>query len=188
MDPDRPLVDEATAGSREAFDELVRRHQSRIYALAQVLTDGDLEAQDLVQETFVRAFRSVTRFRGDSAFGTWLHRIALNVIKTHVARRGRRTPTVSLAVEADRRQSGMEQLASDDDLEVSVASRQLIDRALASLPEELKVVITLRDVQGLEYREIAAVTGLPLGTVESRLFRARQRLRPLLEPLLKGEG
>jgi RNA polymerase sigma-70 factor (ECF subfamily) len=183
VDPDRPLVLEAAAGSREAFDELVRRHQSRIYTLARILTGGDPDAQDLVQETFVRAFRAITRFRGDSAFGTWLHRIAVNEIKSHVTRRGRQTPTVSLPNQEGQNESPTDQVASTEDLEASLAARQIIDRALASLPDDLRLLITLRDVQGLEYHEIAAVTGLPIGTVESRVFRARQRLRPLLEPL-----
>ncbi|MPZ16310.1 MAG: sigma-70 family RNA polymerase sigma factor [Luteitalea sp.] len=183
MDADRTLVAEAAAGSREAFDELVRRYQARIYGLARTLTGGDPDAEDLVQETFVRAFRAVGDFRCESSFHTWLYRIAVNVMKSHLERR-RRLDSVTARPAGETFKSATEQLPSVEDLEATVARRQAIDRALASLPEELRIVITLRDVQGLEYREIATITHLPMGTVESRLFRARQRLRPLLEPLL----
>ncbi|MPY86555.1 MAG: sigma-70 family RNA polymerase sigma factor [Luteitalea sp.] len=184
MDADRMLVAEATAGSREAFDELVRRYQVRIYNLARMLTGGDAEAEDLVQETFVRAFRAVGGFRCESSFHTWLYRIAVNVIKSHLERQRRLEAMAPRAIE-ESFTSATERLPSFDDLEITVVRRQAIDRALASLPHDLRVVITLRDVQGLDYREIATITGLPMGTVESRLFRARQRLRPLLEPLMK---
>jgi RNA polymerase sigma-70 factor (ECF subfamily) len=189
VDEDRSLVTDAAAGSREAFDELVRRHQVRMYTLARVLTGGDSEAEDLVQETFVRAYRAISRFRGDSTFATWLHRIAVNVIKSYLVRRDRRAFTAPLSEgpgnEADR-ELPIESLPSGEDLEDAVTTRQAIDRALASLPDELRVLVALRDIQGLEYHEIATVTGLPIGTVESRVFRARQRLRPMLEPLREG--
>lgn len=186
-DADRPLVEEAAAGSREAFDELVRRHQAEMYTLARVLTSGDDESEDLVQETFVRAYRAIARFRGDSTFATWLHRIALNVIKSYLARRGRRPAKASLGDGSDGAAAGnsadLDSLPSNEDLESAVTTRQAIDRALACLSDELRELVVLRDIQGLEYREIATITGLPIGTVESRVFRARQRLRPLLEPL-----
>jgi RNA polymerase sigma-70 factor (ECF subfamily) len=160
-----------------------------MYTLARVLTGGDAEAEDLVQETFVRAYRAISRFRGDSTFATWLHRIAMNVIKSYLVRRDRRAFTKQLddgsSSEVDR-QLSIESLPSSENLEDAVTTRQAIDRALASLPDELRVLVVLRDIQGLEYHEIATVTGLPIGTVESRVFRARQRLRPMLEPLREG--
>jgi RNA polymerase sigma-70 factor (ECF subfamily) len=183
VDPDRTLVAEAAAGSREAFDELVRRYQARIYGLARTLTGGDADAEDLVQETFVRAFRAVRGFRCESSFHTWLYRIAVNVMKSHLERR-RRLDRVTARPAGETFTSMTEHVASVEDVEATVARRQTIDRALASLPEDLRIVVTLRDVQGLEYREIATITRVPMGTVESRLFRARQRLRPLLEPLI----
>lgn len=182
MDDERTLAAEAAAGSRDAFDELVKRHQARIYRLVRVLTSGDEDAEDLAQETFVRAFRGIARFRGDSAFGTWLHRIAINVIKSHLSRRRRRPVMVGPRAD-DGTEDVMEGLASADDFELAVHRRQVIDHALATLPEDQRALIVLRDVQGLEYHEIATIMGLPLGTVESRIFRARQRLRPLLEHL-----
>lgn len=184
MDSERTLVAEAAAGSREAFDTLVRLHQARIYKLACILTSGDTEAEDLAQETFVRAFRGMARFRGDSSFGTWLHRIAVNVINSHLAGRARRMEIQPCIVADDESESLMDRVPSSEDLEATLARRQAIDRALATLSDEQRLVVTLRDVQGFEYHEIATITGLPIGTVESRVFRARQRLRPLLESLV----
>jgi len=181
VDPDRELVAAAAAGSREAFDELVRRHQGAMLTLARVLTAGRGDADDLAQDVFVRAWRSLRTFRGDSAFRTWLHRVAINVVRTSQAKDGRWRRLFAAA-----RESGE---APDDPadeaegVDAVLARRQLIDRALAALPDELRLPVTLRDLQGLEYKDIAALLDVPIGTVESRIFRARQRLRPLLEPL-----
>lgn len=182
MDVDEALVAEAARGNREAFDLLVRRYQSRLFQLIRIMTRGDEESEDLVQETFVRAFRAVHRFRGESTFRTWLHRIAVNVVRTHLTRRGARRG--AWLVETGDEDDALAELASTDDLEGDVVRRRMIDQALARLPADLRLLVTLRDVQGLEYREIAAITRLPLGTVESRIFRSRRRLRPLLEPLM----
>jgi RNA polymerase sigma-70 factor (ECF subfamily) len=180
-DADRALVDAAAAGSREAFDELVRRHQTSMIALARVLTSGGGEAEDLAQEIFVRAWRSIGRFRGESTFRTWLHRIAINVVRTHQAREGRWFRIFSPPHKDDERVA--EPAASGEPVDVHLSRRQIIDRALRALPADLRIAVTLRDLQGLDYREIAQTLGVPIGTVESRIFRARQRLRPLLEDL-----
>ena len=182
MDADRALVDAAAAGSRDAFDELVRRNQTAMITLARVLTGGRGDAEDLAQEVFVRAWRSIGRFRRESTFRTWLHRIAINVVRTHQAQEGRWRRLFRGAAEQD-----PEPASVDEPFDAQLARRQLIDRALGSLPSELRLPVTLRDVQGLDYREIAQVLGIPIGTVESRIFRARQRLRPLLEEL-RGAG
>lgn len=192
MDVDETLVAQAANGNREAFDELVRRYQSRMFQLIRILTSGDAEAEDLVQDTFVRAYRAVGQFRGDSTFRTWLHRIAVNVVRSHAAQRNSRGDRRKLGYargtspDADRgdEESEMRLIAADEDLENAVVRRCMIDQALAQLPPDVRLLITLRDVQGLEYREIALITGLPMGTVESRIFRGRRRLRPMLEPLL----
>jgi RNA polymerase sigma-70 factor, ECF subfamily len=182
VDADRGLVEAAAAGSRDAFDELVRRYQGPIVNLARALTAGSADAEDLAQEVFVRAWRSLPGFRGDSTFRTWLHRVALNVIHSHRSRLGRfrrlfATPSDSEATDP------LERAADQMDFEQDLLRRDTIDRALSALPEELRDAVTLRDIQGLDYREIAAALQVPIGTVESRIFRARQRLRPLLEPL-----
>jgi RNA polymerase sigma-70 factor, ECF subfamily len=184
VDADRELVAQAAAGSREAFDELVRRHQVAIVSLARALTNGSADAEDIAQDVFVRAWRSIRGFRGDSAFRTWLHRVALNVIHTHQGRVARiRRMFYTPAGEAEREMDFIERAPDSADVEADVVMRDAIDRALASLPDELRVAVTLRDVQGLDYREIALVLDVPIGTVESRIFRGRQRLKPLLQPL-----
>jgi RNA polymerase sigma-70 factor (ECF subfamily) len=181
VDPDRALVEAAAGGSREAFDELVRRHQVGMITLARVLTSGRGDAEDLAQDVFVRAWRSLRGFRGDSSFRTWLHRIAINVIRTSQSRHGRLT---QLFAPRDRDGLTVEPASGEEPVDAALARRQVIDRALATLPQELRVAVTLRDLQGLDYKEIAAALDVPLGTVESRIFRARQRLRPLLEALI----
>lgn len=183
MDPDRALVDDAAAGSREAFDELVRRHQAAILTLVRVLTAGRGDADDLAQEVFVRAWKSLRSFRGDSTFRTWLHRVAINVVRTSQSRHGRFLRMFTRATD-----DTPEPESADEPVDASLARRQLIDRALATLPDELRVAVTLRDLQGLDYKEIAAALDVPIGTVESRIFRARQRLRPLLAPLVNAAG
>jgi RNA polymerase sigma-70 factor, ECF subfamily len=188
VDADRELVEQAAAGSRQAFDELVRRHQASIVSLARALTHGSADAEDIAQEVFVRVWRSLKGFRGDSAFRTWLHRVAVNVIHSHHGRmaRIRRVIQVSPATSADATTAESDPIARAADavdVENEMVMRDAIDKALGSLPDELRVAVTLRDIQGLDYREIATVLGVPIGTVESRIFRGRQRLQPLLQPL-----
>lgn len=189
-DPDLTLAREAAAGSLEAFDALVRRHQTRVFNFLLSLTGGDNDAEDLAQEVFIRAFRAVGRFRGESTFRTWLFEIAINVVRSHrsrVARFRRLFSPPRGRGEDEGGQEPPEPVAPGPDLETELVRRTAIDRALATLPSELRVALVLRDLHGFDYREIAAMTGAPMGTVESRIFRARRRLRPLLEPLL-GRG
>jgi RNA polymerase sigma-70 factor (ECF subfamily) len=182
VDPDRELVQAAAAGSRDAFDELVRRHHAAMLTLARVLMGGRGDADDVAQEVFVRAWRSLRGFRGDSTFRTWLHRVAINVVRTSQAKQGRLARLFAPPQETD---APFDPPARDEAVDTALARRQVIDRALASLPDELRVPVTLRDVQGLEYKEIAALLDVPIGTVESRIFRGRQRLRPLLQGLME---
>ena len=185
-DPDRALVAAAVGGDRDAFEALVRRHQTRIVNYATAIVRDPADAEDVAQETFVRAWRSLTRFRGDSSFKTWLYAIATNAARTGLERRARRNrlEDESLDDEAAPLAAG-DVPAGGPDAEAALVRRESIDRALAALPPDLRAAVVLRDVEGLDYKEIAAATGAPMGTVESRIFRARRRLRPLLQPLME---
>lgn len=179
MDADRALVEAAAAGSREAFDELICRHQTAILNLIRALADG-ADADDLAQEAFVRAWKGLRRFRGESSFRTWLYRVAINVARSGRARERNLLRWFRPATDAREPESGAEPI------DAILARRQAVERALHSLPGDLRAAVTLRDLQGLDYREIAEILDVPLGTVESRIFRARQRLRPLLEEWMSG--
>ena len=185
MDADRALVEAAAAGDRDAFDELVRRYQGVILGLARSLTAGSVDAEDIAQDVFVRAWRSLRGFRGESTFRTWLHQIALNVVRSHHGRLARLTRMIRPSPAQEEATDPVEWAADRHNPEQDAVLRDGIDRALAALPEELRVAVVLRDVQGLEYREIADMLGIPIGTVESRIFRGRQRLRPVLAPLMQ---
>jgi RNA polymerase sigma-70 factor (ECF subfamily) len=187
VDPDRAAFEDAAAGDTRAFEVLVLRYQARIVNYASAMVRDAGAAEDVAQETFVRAWRGMGRFRGESSFKTWLYRIATNVARTHLDRHGRqaRIADRSLDDEAEPLQAG-DVPSPAPDAETSLVRREAIDRALSELPDELRLALVLRDVEGLDYKEIAGVTGAPIGTVESRIFRARRRLRTLLRPLVTG--
>jgi RNA polymerase sigma-70 factor (ECF subfamily) len=176
-DPDLDLLPAAIEGDLDAFEALVRRYQARVVTLTRTLAHADQDAEDLAQEVFVRVYRALASFRGESSFRTWLYKVVVNVARSYHTRRRRQR-----AVWAD---SGADDAVAFDppdrvDFEASWLTRDAVERALDTLPEELRLAVTLRDVHGLEYRDIAETTGAPLGTVESRIFRARQRLRRAL--------
>jgi len=184
---DAELVRRALDGERTAFDLLVVRYQRRIAALISRyrLDAGTIE--DLTQEAFIKAYRGLASFRGDSTFFTWLARIALNTTKTYLSERKRRVETVGLEEDA----AELDPLAtieSGDLTEGTVASRQMgeiIARALDDMSPDLRDALTMREIDGMAYQEIAAALNVPLNTVRSRIFRAREtvamKLRPLLE-------
>ena len=165
----------------------MRRYQARIFNFARTLTANDADAEDVTQETFIRAFRGIGRFRGDARFGHWLYRIAANAARSHLRRRARLAPLWDRRVEAGDVPHG-HAVGRADGVEEALVRRDVLDRALAALPDTLREVLVLRDVEGLEYRAIAQILDIPVGTVMSRLFRARQRLRPMLAHLLAGSG
>ena len=183
MDADRPLVDEARAGSQEAFAQLVTRYERRVFNLARALTASDADADDLGQEVFLRVYRGLGRFRGDSTFRTWLYRVAVNVIRSHLARRSVADLFRWQASGPGRVEADPDSLPAASDHEEDLVRRDAIDRALARLKPDLRVAVTLRDIDGLDYKEIADVTRVPIGTVMSRIARGREQLRPLLQAL-----
>lgn len=177
------MIRAAQTGDPAAFDALVRAHGTAVYNFLRSVGATDLDAEDLAQEVFVRAHRALPRFRGDCSLRTWLFSVAINLTRSQRAFSRRRRPVWEDSGEGTDA-SVMEQHPDGADLEHGVVQRQLIRRALASLPWELRAAIVLRDVQGMEYGEIAEVLAVPIGTVESRVFRARRRLRPMLAELL----
>jgi RNA polymerase sigma-70 factor (ECF subfamily) len=184
---DLALVKRVQAGDNVAFDLLVRKYQHRIGAVVYRFVGDHAESQDLVQDAFLRAWRALPGFRGDAQFYTWLYRIAVNTAKNHLVAQKRRPPTADIAAEDAEQHAGAGRLHDHDTPEHELL-RQEIEQAVsdtvAGLPGELREAITLREVDGLSYEEIAARMGSPIGTVRSRIFRAReaidQRLRPLL--------
>lgn len=186
VDPDAALVEAARRGDADAFEALVRRYQARVISLARGVSRNAADAEDLAQEVFVRVFRSLRSFRGDSAFRTWLYRIAVNATRSAHSKRARQQPVWGDSGADDERV--FDPPDGTPDVETSLVRRDTIQRALNELPPELREAVTLRDVHGLDYREIAEATGAPIGTVESRIFRARQRLRRSLMTLLPDAG
>ncbi len=182
MNADQVLVEAAQAGDSDAVSALVRRYQTRIYNFALTLTANPADAEDLAQETFIRAFRGLHRFRGDSSFKNWLYRIAANAAHTRRGKQLRHAAIWDTRVESD--EVSERHLASAaESVELRAIRRQVIDRALAALTPDQRAAVVLHDVEGLEYREIGDVLNIPIGTVMSRIFRARRRLRPLLAEL-----
>jgi RNA polymerase sigma-70 factor, ECF subfamily len=185
---DQALVQRVQAGEKRAFDLLVLKYQHKVTSLISRYIHDWSECQDVAQETFIRAYRALANFRGDSQFYTWLYKIAVNTAKNHLVSAGRRPPTDDVdAVDAVQYDGGSR--LRDTDTPEHELMRQEIERTVAStveaLPEELRMAITLREVDGLSYEEIAEAMDCPIGTVRSRIFRARdaidQKLRPLLD-------
>jgi RNA polymerase sigma-70 factor (ECF subfamily) len=179
---------EAARAEQDAwFEDLVRTHGSKVRSLVYRLVGG--EAEDLVQDVFVQVYRSLPGFRGEAQVSTWLYRIATNRCLDYL-RRHRRTEGKVISLENCAEEHSLEPLAvplaSPEARTVAVDLRREIRRCLAALPADLRAVVVLRDLEGLEYREIAAVLGLPLGTVQSRLHRGRNLLRDKLGPYLEG--
>lgn len=186
---DRQLVARAQKGERGAFDLLVLRYQSRVAAILSRYLQEPQDVLDLTQETFVKAYRALSRFRGDSAFYTWLYRIAVNTAKNFLESRSRRPQAVMEAEDAE----GMEAAPQLRDLgspERMLQRSQLteeLDAAISDLPEELRSALLLREIDGLSYDEIAQILECPIGTVRSRIFRAREAVDRRIAPLLETE-
>ncbi|MEZ5319051.1 MAG: sigma-70 family RNA polymerase sigma factor [Vicinamibacterales bacterium] len=182
-DPDAVDVQRARKGDAGAFDALVRRHQDRLVNYLAAFLGNAADAEDVAQEAFVRAYRALRQFRGQSAFKTWLFQIATNAARTHRARRVSRREVSTEPVDAE---APVREVESHEDLESRVVLRDRLDRALRALPDDQREAVILRDVEGFDYREIADLLDVPMGTVESRIFRGRQKLRLLLATPLES--
>lgn len=184
---DHELVRRVQRGDSAAFDALVRKYQHRITSLIGRYVPDWSECQDVAQETFIRAYRALGNFRGDAQFYTWLHRIAVNTAKNHLVSQNRRPPTDDVdATDAEQYDTGS-RLRVTDTPEHELLRQEIertVMRAVEALPEELRTAITLREMDGLSYDEIAERMACPIGTVRSRIFRAREAIDVQLQPLL----
>ena len=188
---DRELVKRVQAGDKQAFDMLVLKYQHKLVKLISRYVHDHAEALDVSQEAFIKAYRAIPNFRGDSSFYTWLYRIGINTAKNHLVSQGRRPPDSDIdAQDAERYdiesrlkdQESPEALAQRDQVQATVIS------AIEQLPEDLRVAITLREFQGMTYEEIAQAMECPIGTVRSRIFRAREAIDRRLRPLISDIG
>jgi RNA polymerase sigma-70 factor (ECF subfamily) len=184
---DRDLVERALAGEPRAFELLVRKYQHKVIKLVTRYLHDPVESEDVAQEVFVRAWRALGNFRGDSAFYTWLYRIAVNTAKNHLVAQQRRPPDSEIdAHDAEQYQgeSALKEYATPERLVLAAEIERTVFAALSTLPEDLRSALTLREMEGLTYEEIAAVMDCPIGTVRSRIFRAREAIDEQLRPLL----
>ena len=187
-DLDQELVRRVQQGDSSAFDVLVRKYQHRIVGLIGRYIADWSECQDVAQDAFMRAYRALPNFRGDAQFSTWLHRIAVNTAKNHLVAQNRRPPGADIDVDDAEQFDSAIRLRDNDTPERELMRQQVeqaVLRVVEGLPEELREAISLRESEGLSYEEIASRMGCPIGTVRSRIFRARdaidQELRPLLD-------
>ena len=185
---DQLLVERVQAGDRRAFDVLVSKDQRRLMRLVSRLVHDPAEAEDVVQETFIKAYRALRHFRGDAAFYTWLYRIGINTAKNYLVTQSRRTPTSS-ETDAEQAESFDDgnRLRDNNTPESVLASKQIaatVNAAMDVLPIELRTAIVLREIEGLSYEEISEIMACPIGTVRSRIFRAREVIAEKLKPLL----
>ena len=194
-DGDAQLVARAVAGEQRAFELLVIKYQRRITRLAAHMVRDTELAQDIAQETFIRAWRALHQFRGEAQFSTWLHRIAVNTAKRALMNRARSpvlTETALQAVREDDETSPLERESiSETTPESELAAREIaaaIHDALQALPEDLRRAITLREIEGLSYEDIAQTMNCPIGTVRSRIFRARDAISARIRPMLSQQA
>jgi RNA polymerase sigma-70 factor (ECF subfamily) len=185
---DQQLVERAQRGDKQAFELLVLKYQRKLARLLSRFVRDAGEVEDVTQEAFIKAYRALPGFRGDSAFYTWLYRIGINTAKNYLVALGRRAPT-STGFDAEEAESfeDADQLRDTNTPENALMSREIaetVNRAMERLPEELRAAISLREIEGLSYEDIANAMNCPIGTVRSRIFRAREAIAAELRPLL----
>jgi RNA polymerase sigma-70 factor (ECF subfamily) len=186
---DQLLVEQVQKGDKKAFDLLINKYQHRIVSLVTRYVSDHSEAQDVAQEAFIKAYRAIDRFRGDSAFYTWLYRIAINTAKNWLVARKRRPPSTDIDA-ADAEQYDMESRLKEQGTPENEMMRDEIKRTvfdtIAELPDDLRTAIMLREMEGMSYEDIALTMDCPIGTVRSRIFRAREAIDEKLKPLVEG--
>lgn len=185
---DQELVERVQRGEKAAFDVLVLKYQHKLTQLIARYVRDPAEVLDVAQESFLKAYRALPNFRGDSAFYTWLYRIAINTAKNHLVAQSRRPPSEDIdsnLAESYEGESDLKDQATPERLLLKDEIERTVIDAIEELPPDLKVAITLRELEGLTYEEIAEAMDCPIGTVRSRIFRAREAINLKLEPLLK---
>jgi RNA polymerase sigma-70 factor (ECF subfamily) len=185
---DQQLVERAQRGDKHAFELLVAKYQRRLGRLISRFVRNASEAEDVTQDAFIKAYRALPAFRGDSAFYTWLYRIGINTAKNHLVAQGRRAPT-STPFDTDEAEdfedaSLLHEVATPENELMSKQVVEVVNSSLQELPDDLRTALTLREIEGLSYEEIAEVMNCPIGTVRSRIFRAREAIAANLRPLL----
>jgi RNA polymerase sigma-70 factor (ECF subfamily) len=184
---DQQLVERVQAGDKTAFDLLVRKYQHRVLKLVSRFVSDAAEAEDVAQEAFIKAYRALASFRGDSAFYTWLYRIAINTAKNALVSNRRRPVDFDLDLQDPEQYDRHARLKEGDTPEgvlLTEEIRTVVEKAMEQLPEDLRTAIVLRELEGLSYEEIAEAMDCPVGTVRSRIFRAREAIDKKLKPLL----
>ncbi len=184
---DQMLVEKVQLGDQKAFNLLVIRYQHKVASLiSRYVPQGDVP--DVAQEAFIKAYRAIGSFRGDSAFYTWLYRIAVNTAKNYLVAQGRRPPSNDLDasdVENFETSNALKEISNPENLMLSEELRRVVFQTIESLPEDLRVAITLRELDGLSYEEIAVIMDCHVGTVRSRIFRAREAIDNKVQPLIQ---
>ena len=186
---DQQLVVRVQKGDKRAFDLLVLKYQHKIKAIVGRYIRDHAEVDDVTQEAFIKAYRALANFRGDSAFYTWMYRIGINTAKNHLVSRGRRPPARDVDIDDVEFHAGSEPLRDLDTPENNFFRDELqsvVNRSIRDLPEDLRTAVTLRELEGLSYEDIADIMDCPVGTVRSRIFRARESIDRQVRPLMDG--
>ncbi|HEY5604379.1 MAG TPA: RNA polymerase sigma factor RpoE [Gammaproteobacteria bacterium] len=184
---DQALVERIQRGDKSAFDILVRKYQHKVVKLISRYVKDQQEVYDVAQEAFIKAYRALPKFRGDSAFYTWMYRIAINTAKNYLVAQGRRLPNVDIEAQDAEQfegESALKEYATPESMLRRDEIQETVFRTIENLPEDLRIAITLREIEGLSYEEIAVAMDCPVGTVRSRIFRAREAIDKTLQPLI----
>lgn len=184
---DQLLVERVQQGEKSAFDVLVRKYQHKIVKLVARYVHDMAEAEDVTQEAFLKAYRALPAFRGESAFYTWIYRIAINTAKNHLVAARRRPLDYDLDLQDPEQyelNAKLKETDSPEGLALTEEVRQAVDKAIAQLPDDLRTAIVLREIEGMSYEEIAQTMDCPVGTVRSRIFRAREAIDKRIRPLM----